>query len=84
MYLHGEPFDLGDWREEFKPPFDPSIIEGDGGPVLCSTVFEDAVSADDVWQKAKPLIDMLYGALIAKDQDRLPVTIRSIVEFSQD
>lgn len=65
--LNGDAVDLGDWGRSLKQPFDPyceQIAHGGGSAwALRSRQFDTLSDADDVRQRAIPLIEQLNGAL---------------------
>jgi len=67
VQLTGHDFDLSYWERSLKLPFDPwcERILRDGRFVfaLRSHTFDDAQSADEVRERAIPLIEQLNGAL---------------------
>ena len=66
VHLTGHGFDLNNWENSLRPPFDPWCDQiSDSGNVifgLRSKTFDDAEGPDDVRQLALPLIAQLNGA----------------------
>jgi hypothetical protein len=74
--LTGHEFDFQNWEQSLRPPFDPwcERIPRDGGFVwaLRSCSFDHLQSADEVRERAVPLIQRLNGALgVAGETDPL-------------
>lgn len=62
--LEGEAFDLEDWRQSLKEPFDPVAEQlPDGKTVLRSSAFENLEEPDEVRQRALVLIARMNGAM---------------------
>mgnify|MGYP001546321454 CR=1 FL=1 len=65
--LAGSDFDLSDWREELKEPFDPYVElisrDNDRLNVLWSKEFVNLETADEVRQRAIGLIHQLNGIM---------------------
>jgi hypothetical protein len=88
--LRGHSFDLEDWEDDLKPPFDPSVVAlpNQNTPdvlirVLQSTSFEACTSPSDVREIAVPLVRTLSG-LIGVRRGAMPVTIGTVLEFRAD
>lgn len=80
ILLGGEPFDLVDWQDALRQPFDPWVTKTDDGLVLRSSLLDPAISADEAYVRAKALMDQVNGALCVSHGART-VRIESIVEF---
>lgn len=88
--LEGHSFDLEDWEDDLKPPFDPTVIglpdPGNSDArvrILQSTTFESCASASEVREAAIPLVRTLSG-LIGVRRDANPVTVGNVIEFFND
>ncbi|MBC6983510.1 hypothetical protein [Caulobacter sp. 17J80-11] len=83
--LVGHDFDLLDWQEELRQPFDPwvEVIE-DQSPlyVLRSSIFASSADASEARARAKSLVERLNGAMaLARGSE--PVQVGAVVEFVQ-
>jgi hypothetical protein len=81
--LGGHQFDLEDWRDALKPPFDPWVVQTERGAALCSKVLDVALSPTEVQDRSKPLIEMLNGALAVSRGTR-SVSFEGVIEFMSD
>jgi hypothetical protein len=65
--LTGQPDDLADWETVFREPFEPSVkrVGGLTKTVLKSPEFEKMMTASEVRERARLIIDNLNGALRA-------------------
>jgi hypothetical protein len=81
--VEGEPFDLADWADGLRPPFDPSIEIYEGETVLRSKVLDELTSADEVYNRALAYIERLNGAF-ALSQRTKPVRLRAVIHFAAD
>ena len=83
LKLSGHAFDLEDWRDNLKKPFDPWVLhEGDEFFLLASE-FQSCDSAEEVLDSAKVLFDVLNGAMRAAKRAH-SVTYAGIYEFLPD
>ena len=62
VQLLGHGFDLQDWRDTLKAPFDPWIDQRDDRYFLRTTLFDEAVSATEVRDRAFPIVEKLNAA----------------------
>jgi hypothetical protein len=63
--LCGQTFDLEYWRDTLKDPFEPSVTQQDNTFILRSSEFDSCDTAPAALEKAKPLIEILNGAMRA-------------------
>ena len=81
--LRGHDFDLQDWREMLKPPFDPWIEVHGSDVVLRSESLDGLTSASEVRDRAVAHIDRLNGAMFVMKQSQ-PLQFSGVVEFAPD
>jgi hypothetical protein len=81
--LRGDDFELEDWRDTLKLPFDPWVVDTKRGLVLRSKIFDSAVAADEVYDRAVSLISMVNGALALWNQTA-HVNFHGVIEFLSD
>ena len=63
--LCGHDFDLQDWRETLREPFDPAVVQQGDEFILCASEFQSCDSAPVVLDKAIALFEVLNGAMRA-------------------
>jgi hypothetical protein len=78
--LLGHPYDLADWEESLKAPFDPWVERHGDAVVLRSSEFGSFSSADEVAERAVPLLENLNGAMQITRSTR-PVRFEGIISF---
>lgn len=78
--LVGEAFDLEDWQEALKQPFDPWVMEPEDGLILCSGLLDTAATSSEAYERAKALIEQVNGALGVSHRARV-VRLAGIAEF---
>jgi len=78
--LVGHPFDLADWEDSFKAPFDPWVERHGDTIVLRSSELDSFSSADEVGERAVPLLESLNGAMQITCGTR-PVHFEGIISF---
>jgi hypothetical protein len=78
--LSGHVFDLEDWRDAFREPFDPSVLHEGDEYFLRASDFQSCDSAEEVLDSAKVLLNVLNGAMRAATRAH-PVTYAGIYEF---
>lgn len=78
--LAGEAFDLEDWEQNLKPPFDPWVERSDKFTILHWAGFNDAESVDEVYEMARPVVDQLNGALWIANKTR-PLRVGGVAEY---
>ena len=61
--LCGHDFDLQDWRETLKEPFDLAVVQQGDDFILRASEFQSCDSAPAVLDKAIVLIEVLNGAM---------------------
>ncbi len=81
--LRGHDFDLEDWREMLKPPFDPWVEVHGSDTVLRSESLDNLASATEARDRVVAHIDRLNGAMFVSKQSR-PVQFGGVVEFGSD
>jgi hypothetical protein len=81
--LHGHQFDLEYWRDTLKEPFDPSVIQQGDVYILRSSEFASCDTAPAALEKAKPLIEILNGAMRVVTGSH-PLTFRGVYELRPD
>jgi len=81
--VRGHDYDLQDWREMLKPPFDPWVEVHGSETVLLSASLDDLTSASEVSFRVVAHIDRLNGAMLVMRQSQ-PLQFSSVVEFAQD
>ena len=68
IVLGGHAFDLEDWQEALKRPFQPSdpwVSETKDGLILRSSPLDSAATASEARERAKALMDEVNGAIRA-------------------
>src|SRR6202012_3465450 len=63
VHLRGHPFDLKDWAEALRSPFDPWVEEKDGQYYLRTAQFDDLTDAEGVQGLAKTIVEPLNAAM---------------------
>ena len=81
--LRGHDFDLQDWREMLKPPFDPWVEVHGSDAVLRSESLDGLTSANEVRDRIIAHIDRLNGAMFVMRQSH-PLQFSGVVEFGPD
>jgi len=64
--LCGHDFDLQDWRDTLREPFDPAVVQQGDDFILRASEFQSCDSAPAVLDKAIALFDVLNGAMRAE------------------
>jgi hypothetical protein len=77
--LRGHDFDLQDWREMLKPPFDPWVEVHGSDAVLRSESLDGLTSANEVRDRVVAHIDRLNGAMFVMRQSH-PLQFSGVVE----
>jgi hypothetical protein len=85
VVLRGEPADLEGWANNFKEPFNqyPRVEKHDGDTVLRSDSFDNLTSAQEVRERAVPLIERLNCALALLQRSE-PVQFGAVIQFKSD
>ena len=83
VLLGGEAFDLEDWQEALKRPFDPWVVETEDGLILRSSLLDPATTASEAYERAKALMDKVNGALGVSHGARV-VRLERIAEILSD
>jgi hypothetical protein len=78
------PFDLADWKEALKQPFDPWVIETDDGLILRSSQLDLATTSSDACERADILMEQINGALAITDHSAEEVRAEGIAEIMSD
>jgi hypothetical protein len=81
--LSGHIFDLEDWRDTLREPFDPWVLHDGDEFFLRTSEFQSCNLAEEVLERAKTLFDVLNGAMRAAKRAH-PVTYAGIYEFLPD
>ncbi|MGY8635728.1 hypothetical protein RAD15_24980 [Bradyrhizobium sp. 14AA] len=81
--LRGHEFDLQDWCDELKLPYDPWIEVRGGDTILRSSSFDGLAEADEVRSRAVAHIDRLNAAMFVMRRSR-PIQLGDVVEFAAD
>jgi hypothetical protein len=81
--LRGDDFDLQDWREMLKPPFDPWVKVHGNDTVLRSASLDDLTSASEVRDRVVAHVDRLNGAMFVMRQSQ-PIKFSGVVELAPD
>jgi hypothetical protein len=81
--LRGHDFDLQDWREMLKPPFDPWVEVHGSDAVLRSESLDGLTSASEVRDRVVAHIDRLNGAMFVMRQSQ-PLQFSGVVELAPD
>ncbi|WP_316398235.1 hypothetical protein [Bradyrhizobium sp. 33ap4] len=81
--LQGHEFDLQDWRDMLKPPFDPWVEVHGADTVLRSNSFGDLTSSNEVRDRAVTHIERLNGAMFVAMQGQ-PLQFGGVIEFASD
>ena len=86
--LTGEPFDLENFRQWLKAPFDPWIencaVDEGVRPVLWSRSWEKLNEGADVHRDAARIVERLNGVALLVDQDAQAVKPGQIMRFGSD
>ena len=57
IVLDGHVYDLEDWQEALKHPFDPWVMATEGELILRSSLLDPATTSSEAYEIAKVLID---------------------------
>jgi hypothetical protein len=82
VHLTGHLFDLEDWEDALRSPFDPWVDRMEAMYILRSLSF-DGLQIPEVRGRAEALIDRLNGAMAAAKGSR-PVRGQDVVQFTPD
>jgi hypothetical protein len=82
VHLTGHQFDLEDWEEALRSPFDPWVERMEAMYILRSLSF-DGLQIPEVRGRAEALIERLNGAMAAAKGSR-PVCGQDVVQFTLD
>lgn len=81
VVIEGHQFDLLDWEEEMKAPFDPWVEKHGANFVLRTKVFDALQSTQEVCDYAPQLVERLNGAMLLSRKSH-PVKFEGrVVEF---
>jgi hypothetical protein len=83
VVLGGEAFDLEDWQEALKQPFDPWVMETEDGLILRSSLLDPATTSSEAYERAKALMEQVNGALDVSRRARV-VRLEGIAEILSD
>jgi hypothetical protein len=81
--LSGDQFDLEDWQEALKPPFDPWVTKMDDGLILRSRLLDSATTSTEAHHRGMALLEQANGALGAGRKTGI-VRLEAIMEFLPD
>lgn len=82
VHLTGHDFDLPDWEEKLKAPYDPWVERVQEMFVLRSSEF-DGLDVAEVRMRGEVLIEQLNGAMTASKGSR-PIRGQDVIEFTPD
>ena len=80
--LRGHDFDLPDWREMLKSPFDPWVEVHGSDAVLRSASLDGLTSASEVRDRVVAHIDRLNGVMFVVRHGQ-PLQFSGVVEFTR-
>src|SRR5580704_11959309 len=83
VLLGGDQFDLEDWQEALKPPFDPWVTKTDDGLILRSRLLDSATTSSEAHYHGMALLAQANGALGASRRTGM-VRLEAVVEFLPD
>jgi hypothetical protein len=83
VQLLGHQFDLAEWADQLKQPFDPWVDQSGGEVVLRWSGFDNLETAREVYEKAAFIMDQLSGAMAAVHQTR-PLRYEGVIEYRPD
>lgn len=83
VHLQGHAFDLADWEQSFKPPFDPWVERRGDDFYLRSAALDGLNDPSGVREQITPLVEQLNGAMFAINGTR-PVHFEGVAEFAPD
>jgi hypothetical protein len=83
ILLGGDQFDLEDWQETLKPPFDPWITKTDDGLILRGPLLDSATTSSEAHYRGMELLAQANGALGASRKTGI-VRLEAVVEFLPD
>jgi hypothetical protein len=81
--LFGHVFDLEDWRDTLKEPFDPWVLHEGDDFILCASEFQSCNSKEEVLNSAILLIELLNGAMRAAKGTH-PLSLRGVYQYFPD
>lgn len=81
--LRGHEFDLQDWRDMLKSPFDPWVEVHGSDTILRSNSLDDLTSADEVRDRVIAHIERLNGAMFVMMRGE-PLQFGGVVELASD
>ena len=81
--LKGEAFDLEDWQDALKPPFEPWVMKTEVGLILRSSQLDGGATASAAFERAKALMDEVNGALRASGRTGI-VRFEDVAEVFSD
>lgn len=82
--LGGHAFDLEDWKEALKVPFDPWILETEGRLILRSIRLDPAATSSEAYERAQILMEQVNGALAVSHHNTGVVRVAAIAEMMSD
>lgn len=78
--LSGEAFDLEDWQETLKQPFDPWVMETEDGLILRSSLLDPATTPSEAYERANALMEQVNGVLGVSHRTRV-IRLEGIAEI---
>jgi hypothetical protein len=81
--LTGHTFDIADWGDVLKQPFDPWGERNGETFVLRWSGFHDTDTAADVHEKAPAVVEQLNGAMWIERETR-PLSIAGVIQYNTD
>jgi hypothetical protein len=83
VVLDGEAFDLEDWQEALKHPFDPWVMATEGELILRSSLLDPTTTSSGAYEIAKVLMEQVNGALGVSHGARV-IRLGAIAEILSD
>jgi hypothetical protein len=81
--LAGDAFDLDDWQDALKHPFDPWVTTAEARLILRSSLLDNEATANAAYERAKELINEVNGAMRAIRQTGI-VRLDGVAEVLSD
>lgn len=81
--LRGHKFDLQDWADALKPPFDPWVEVHGPDTILRSNSLDELTAVEEVRDRIVAHIDRLNGAMFVVMQGQ-PLQFGGLIEFASD
>lgn len=81
--INGHDFDLQDWQNQFRPPFDPWVEKHDETYIFRTRRFDGIDDAEAVSKAASFLVGHMNGAMFAVCRAK-PLTTGALIELKAD